>query len=308
MSLSRIVGVMFALAPLALGANKDIQELQRDVAILQDQINKMQKDFGDRLVTMQTLVQQTLESVNRTNTAVAVMENKFNEALKQQQQSVGPAVANVGQKLDQMSEDFRAVRESVLDMNARMSKLDAKMADLQNLINTIQHPPAAPPPTGGSVPPGGDAGTSGQAANTPPPGLQAGSLYTNAYRDYGVGKYELALSEFTDYLKYFDNTDFAPNAQFYIGDIYYRKGDYEHSLAAFDAVLEHYQDNSKTADAHYMKAMSYLKMGKRDTAAKEFRDVYSKYPDSDVAAKAKDQLRQLGLSVGSAASRRSRRK
>src|SRR5579871_169343 len=108
MSLSRTIVPLLALSlsPVAFGASKEIQELQRDMAMLQDQINKMQKDFGDRLVTMQTLVQQTLESVNRTNTAVAVMENKFNEALKQQQQSVGPAVANVGQKLDQMSEDF----------------------------------------------------------------------------------------------------------------------------------------------------------------------------------------------------------
>ena len=87
------------------------------------------------------MAQQTLDSVNRTNTAVAVMENRFDDTMKQQQQSVTAPVANVGQKLDQMSEDFRAVRESVLDMNTRMGKLDAKMADLQNMINTIRTPP-----------------------------------------------------------------------------------------------------------------------------------------------------------------------
>ena len=95
---------------------------------------------------MQALVQQTLDSVNRTNTALAVMENKINDAHQAAAAvSVSAPVANVGQKLDQMAEDFRAVRESVLDMNTRMGKLDAKMADLQNLINTMQRP-AAPPP------------------------------------------------------------------------------------------------------------------------------------------------------------------
>jgi len=304
MSFRRTALALVAFTPFAFGANKDIQELQRDVAILQDQITKMQKDFGDRLVTMQTLVQQTLESVNHTNVAVQVMENKFNDALKQQQQSVGPAVANVGQKLDQMSEDFRAVRESVLDMNTRISKLDAKMADLQNLISTMQHPPAAPPPQEGGTSPIG--GTASAQPSGPPPGVQAGPLYTSGYSDYRSGKYDLSLQELSDYLKYFPNTDLAPNAQYYIGDIYYRKQDYDNALQAFDAVLEHYSENSKTPDAQYLKGMAFLKMGKRDSAAKEFRDVYAKYPGTETAANAKAQLKQMGLTVGTAAAKRRR--
>ncbi len=303
MSLPRTVLVFFALAPLTFAANKDIQELQRDVAMLQDQVNKMQKDFGDRLVSMQTLVQTTLDAVNRTNNLVNVMENRFNETMKQQQQSVSAPVATVAQKLDQMSEDFRAVRESVLDMNTRMSKLDAKMADLQNLINTIQRP-AAPPP--GSGPGSALEGTpASQGPATPPAGMQAGPTYTNAVRDYNGGKYDLALQEFSDYLKYFDNTEFAPYSQYYLGEIYYRKHDYENALQAFDGVLERYQENPKTQDAHFKKGLTLLQMGKRDAAAREFRDIYSKYPDTQIAAQAKDQLKQLGLSVGSPAARRS---
>jgi tol-pal system protein YbgF len=299
MSLSRITfgstAVFLALAPFAFGASKEMQELQRDVALLQDQVRTMQRTEDEKFAAMQALVQQTLESVNRTNTAVAVMENKINDALKAQQQLAGGAVANVGQKLDQMAEDFRAVRESVLDMNTRMGKLDAKMADLQNLINTVRTPPQAAPPNG-------DMGSSvnSQAPTGPPAGMQAGATYTNAYRDYKAGKYDLALQEFSDYLKYFQKTDFAPNAQFYVGDIYYRKGDYENAVPAFDALLEQYSENSKTSDAHYMKGLSLRKMEKRDAAAKEFREVIAKYPDSEIAANAKEQLKLMGLSAGAA--------
>jgi tol-pal system protein YbgF len=297
MSLSRTVLALLALAPFAFGANKEMMELQRDVALLQDQVRTLQSSVDMKVATIQTLVQQTLDSVNRTNTAVAVMENRFSDAMKQQQQSVTAPVASVGQKLDQMSEDFRAVRESVLDMNTRMGKLDAKMADLQNLVNTIRTPPAAPPasPTDPQTPTG------------PPPGLQAETTYTNAYRDYLGGKYDLAMQEFSDYLKYFSNTQFAPNAQYYIGDIYYKKADYNNALQAFDAVLEHYSDNNKTQDAHYMKAMSLLGVGKNDAAAREFRDVISRYPDTEIAAKAKARLKDLGLSVAPVTSSRSRR-
>jgi tol-pal system protein YbgF len=293
--------VFLALAPFAFGASKEILELQRDVAMLQEQVRLMKSAQDEKLAGMLALVQQTLESVNRTNTTLAVMENKFNDAMKQQQLSVSQPVASVGQKLDQMSEDFRAVRESVLDMNTRMGKLDAKMADLQNLINAIRTPAPPPPGTTSST---GDPGTIAQAPSGPPVGMQAGDTYTNAFRDYRGQKYDLALQEFGDYLKYFSKTDLAPNAQYYIGDIYYRKGDYENALQAFDAVLEHYSANSKTPDAHFMKGMSLRKMEKRDAAAREFRDVYSKYPDSEVAASAKEQLKQMGLSVGATSKRK----
>lgn len=286
MSLSRTSMLLLFLAPLSFGANKDIEELQRDVAMLQDQLRNLQSSFDMKVATMQTLVQQTLDSVNRTNTAVAVMENRFGDALKQQQQSVNGPVANVSQKLDQMSEDFRAVRESVLDMNTRMGKLDAKMADLQNLINTMRTPP--PPPPGTS--------TDGQAPAGAPP-LSADLTYTNAMRDHLTGKDDLAMQEFSDYLKNFPSTALAPNVQFYIGDIYYRKDDYADALQAFDKVLEQYPENNKTPDARFMKGESLLGLGKNNAAAQEFREVYSRYPDTEVAAKAKAELKKMGLGV-----------
>jgi tol-pal system protein YbgF len=300
MNLSRIVLVLFAAAPFSFGASKEIQELQRDVAMLQDQVRSMQKDFGDRLVATQTLVQSMVESVNRTNNLVDRMGDRFNDAIKQQQQSVAGPVLGVSQKLEQMSEDFRAVRESVLDMNARMGKLDAKMADLQNLVSTLRTPP--PPPPGAT---GSDfTTTQPQQASGPPPGVSAETLYSNAVRDLNGGKMDLAMQEFNDYLKYFPTTQFAGNAQFYIADIYYRKADYPNALQAFDGVLERFPDGNKTPDAHYMKGLSLVKLGKNDAAAVEFRDVIKRYPDEDVAALAKARLKEMGLSAGPATSRR----
>jgi tol-pal system protein YbgF len=311
MSFSRVAVVFFALSPFAFGASKEIMELQRDVALLQDQVRNLQSTLDQKVAAIQALTQQTLDSVNRTNTAVAVMENRFNDAMKQQEQSLNGPVANVGQKLDQMSEDFRAVRESVLDMNTRMGKLDAKIADLENLINTVRAPAAPPPANGVPTDPNAPPATQpGAAFGVPPTGapnnVQAGTLYTSAYGDQLAGKYDIAFQEFTEYLKYFPKTDLAPNAQYYLADIYYRKADYTSALGAFDAVLERFEEGPKTPDARYMKAMCLMKLGKNDSAAREFRDVYSRYVNDhpEIAAKAKAQLRDMGLSVGATAKRR----
>src|SRR5260370_29005882 len=115
MSLPRTAVVLFVLAPFAIGANKDIQELQRDVAMLQDQVRNMQRVIDEKFGATQTMLQQTLDSVNRTNTAVAVIQSRFNDAVKEKQQGVGSPMNNVGTQLDQTSENFPAVLDCVLD-------------------------------------------------------------------------------------------------------------------------------------------------------------------------------------------------
>ena len=303
MKFVRILPLFLLMTPFAFGAIKEIQELQRDVAMLQDQVRNMQKDFGDRMIVMQTQIQNTLDTVTRVNNQISGMERVFNDAMKQQQTSVSGPVLAVGQKLDQMSEDFRAVREAVLDMNTRMGKLDAKMADMQNLINTMRTPP--PPPPGSTDTPGAPGAPGGTQPVAGPP-VSADTLYSNGFRDYSTKKYDLAMQEFTDYLKYFPTTLFASNAQFYIGDIYYRNENYPKALEAFDAVLERYSDGNKTPDAHYMKAMVLLKLGRNDAAATELRDIIKRYPDQEVAAQARARLREMGLSVSSSTTRRKR--
>jgi tol-pal system protein YbgF len=175
------------------------------------------------------------------------------------------------------------------------------MADLQNLINTLR---TAPPPPPGSPASGDGVNPAAQVPAGPPAGVSAETLYTNGYRDYVGGKYDIGMQEFTDYLRYFPTTAFASNAQYYIGDIYYRRQDYANAQQAFDAVLERYADGNKTPDALYMKGQSLIGLGKNDAAAAEFRDVIRRFPDSDIAAKAKARLKEMGLSVGATSSKR----
>lgn len=308
-----ITCVLLAAMPVSFAASKEIIELQRDVAQLQDQVRNLQKTLDQLTV----LAQQSLDASNRNNAAIAVMQSNLGDTTKGMRDSISAPLASVSTKMDTMSEDFRNLRESVNDVTARLNKLDAKVTDLQNAVTVISKPAPPPPTPEGTAPvvPGGGlaSGTTTTAPvtsagpPTPPPGLKATTLYSNGYRDYLGGQFDLALSEFSDYIKYFNETEFAPNSQFYIGNIYYKKEDYPNALAAFDAVLEHYSENPKTAAAHYWKGKTLLAMGKRDAAAKEFKEVLSKYPSSDVVQQSKVELRNLGLSTGTAAKSRSHR-
>ncbi len=278
----------------AFGASREIVELQRDIAALQDQVRNLDRSQNESMVRLATLLQQALDSLNKMNTTVAVLDAQMRERDK----TIAAPVTSVGAKVDQMTSGFQAMQASMDDVSARLGKLEQNMVDLQNAIKVIQAPPSLPPAPG-AVGPSGPG-----SAGLPPPGTTAESLYANALRDKQGGSEDMALSEFNDYLKYYGTTDSAPNAQYYIGEIFYNRKAYDDALKSFDMVLERYPDNNKTLDSMYMKGRTLVQMGERTKGAEQFRAVYKKNPRSELAAKAKAQLASMGLSVNPAPSRR----
>lgn len=274
--------VLVVALPLSSFAQKrETIELQRDVSILQDNVRTLQRSLDEKIASLSTLVQQAIDNINKSNTSVAVLDNSLKEQIRAQ--LVAP-VANLSAKMDQMSNDFQGVKASVEDLNEKMKRLDAKLADIKALVEVTRQPVAPAPGQPGGPPSGG-----------PPQGLSAQATFDNAMRDKSSGNLDLALNEFGEFLKYFGNTELAPDAQFRVGEIYYQKSDFDNALKAFDLVLEKYPENSKTPDAIYMKGMTLLRTGQKTAAGREFQNVIQKYPASEAAPRARDQLKALGL-------------
>jgi tol-pal system protein YbgF len=283
------IGLVWLLAlilVLPVAAQKQqIQELQRDVALLQDDVKSMRKTLDEGMIALKLLTQQILEITSKLKTDVAVMDSAMRDRLKDQEKNVVAPVAGVGTKIDQMTSEFSFVRETVTEMNSRMGKLERQVLDLGNTIKTLNAPPA-PPPGSPTAPSGGGAA-----------GVSAEELYQNAMRDKSANHPEMALQQFAEYLRLFGNTETAPNAQYQIGEIYYQNGDFEPALKAFDVLLEKYPENNKTRDGMYMKGMSLVKLGRRTDGARQFQEIIDTYPTSEQAAKARAQLKNLNLAT-----------
>jgi tol-pal system protein YbgF len=282
----------------APAANREMQELQRDVGMLQDQVKALQNSQNERLTELKTLVQQALDNANRANTGVAVIQNGFQQSLKDlgtqmESKVVGP-VTGLNTRMDQVSTDLRTLQGAVADLTNLFSKLQAQLTDLNNAVKVLQAPPAAPPP--------GPAGAGpGPAAANDTPTVSATDLYNNAQRDRSSGKLDLAVQEFADYLKWYGNTDLAPNAQFYIAYIHYSQANYDDALKEFDSVLEKYPDDiNKRPDALYYKGMTLLRLGRRTQGAEEFKELLKRYPNNDLSRQACSQLTTMGLKCAAA--------
>ena len=282
MKFVRLAFLVGLCASLSFGASKEIVELQRDVAILQDQVRQVQRTLDEKLAQLSLLMQQSQDNSNK---ASANLQNTLNDTLSQQIQPV----TRISGKVDGLADDVHGLRDTVNDLNSRLAKLDAKVTDLGNRMSIMQNPPGAP----GAVP--GQPGAPG--ASTPPPGMTAESAWQNAEKDRLGGNTDLALKEYQDYVTYFPTTDYAPSAQYEIGEIAYNKGDYDTALKAFDALLERFPDNPKTRSAHFMKGQTLVRTGDKNGAVQEFKFIIDNYPGTDDARRATQALRGLGVTA-----------
>ena len=294
----RYLGVVALVAlPWNLpAASREMQELQRDVGMLQDQVKALQRSqddkmaaLADKITALTVLVQQSLDAAGRANTGVAVIQNAFQQNLKDLESKVVAPVVSGNTRIDQMSMDFRTLQQAVSDLTALITRMQTQMTDLSNAVKLIQTPAAPPPPSTGGGP--------GNAAAAETPSIPATELYENAGRDRQSGKLDLATDEYQKYLKWYGDTPLAPNAQYYIASIHYSQGDYDTALQEFDAVLEKYpeQTNNKIPDALYLKGMTLVKLGRRTQGAEEFKELLKRFPNHDLARQSCSQLTAMGL-------------
>jgi len=292
-----IAGAMLAPQP-ADAVSRDMVELQQQVAQLLQGQQDMRSAMDSNNATIRTLVQQSLDSVN-----------KLSGEMSSVQKSVQEVQANTGARIDTMAQQTQGLSDNLQDVQARVGKLSQQLMDAQNLLQSIdgklsnQQPGATGAP-GSPGAPGGPTTSNGTGdapgGGNPPPGLapiSADTLYQNALRDYTGGKYDLARQEFSDYIKNFPSNDLASNSQFYLGEIAYAQNDFKGAIEAYSAVLENYPRSFKLAASQLKKGMAELEAGERTAGIRDLRAVESHFPGSDESRRAHAKLREIGAAT-----------
>jgi len=277
---------VIVLAAPAFSVSKEIIQLQTQVQALQDQMTQMRQSFDERMGVMRNLIEQSTDNVNKVVSAV----NDLNQQVQKTHQDSGG-------RADQLSGQIQALNDSVDELKARMNKIAQQLDAIQNAQQNINQPPAGLQGPGQAQPGQPNQPGNPQAQNQVPP---ADVLYNNALRDYNAGNYDLASQEFGDYLKYYQNTELAGNAQFYLGDISYRQGNYEAAVKAYDTVIEQYPEGNKAAAAQLKKGYALLELGERQAGVRELNALITRYPKSIEAQQARERLKKLGAASNAA--------
>jgi TolA-binding protein len=287
MRLTRYIVIGALLFPgTCFGVSKEMQELQRDIAQLQDQVRTLQSAIDQKMATLQTLSQQALDASTKANTNVSVLNAGVTSTLERELRSALTPIAGLAAKVDNTNNDVAELRNSVADLNSKVNRIEQILMDINNNIKVLQVP-AAPPP--------------GPAAGQTAPPPDAGAVFKSAISDENGGKLDLAIQEFQDFIKFYPNDPNAARAQYNIGDCHYTKQQFDLAAADFDKVVSDFPEDAQlTPQAYFMKGMA-LKTTNKAGAIAAWRKVIATYPHSDAAAQAKEQLRAAGVSATAAA-------
>jgi tol-pal system protein YbgF len=269
MKMQRYLIIVLAVLCLALtpawAVSKEIVQLQTQVQALQDQMAQMKQSFDERMGVMQHLIEQSTDNANKVSNSITSLQN----ALQKQQ-------GDQGAHLDQLSGQIQALNDTLDELKARLAKVSKQLEDMQSAQQTLAAQQAQQ-----------------QAqAQAPPPDV----LYNNALRDFTAGKNDLAIQEFSDYIKFYSNTDLAGNSYFYLADIEYRQGNFQKAVKDYDQVIQNFPTGNKASAAQLKKGFALLELGQTDDGVAELRHVIQRYPRSNEAQQAKERLRKLGVS------------
>jgi tol-pal system protein YbgF len=258
----------FSVAP-AFGANKEMIQLQTQVQQLQEQMTGMQRSFDERMGIMRNLIEKDTDSVNK----VAAALNNLQQTLQTQQQGEGS-------KADQLSGQIQALNDTMDEIKVRLAKVTKQLEDMQAAQQSFAAQQASQQQQQQAL------------AQAPPPDV----LYNNGLRDYNGGKNDLATQEFSDYIKFYPNTDLAGNSYYYLGELQFKQGNYQQAVQSYDQVLQNFPSGNKAASAQLKKGFALLELGKQDEGVSELRHLIQRYPHSPEALQARERLRKAGVS------------
>ena len=148
-----IVALLLVTAPvLCPAASKEIVQLQRDVALLDERVGTLQRSLDEGIGGLRALLQRTLDRVNAVYTADALMERALKDRLCQQEKTLTQPVSQLDARLDQVALEFQSIRATLATLSVRLERLEQGLEGVDNAVRLLGAPAPPPPATALSPP------------------------------------------------------------------------------------------------------------------------------------------------------------
>jgi tol-pal system protein YbgF len=237
---------------------------QKDKDLAAQQLKISLDDLKAEVIVLGRQVRAMQESMDRNggqlNTLITQIVDSVN-AIRQAQSRVAEGSASAIGEVNGLGERLSAT-------NTRIDKLSEQLADIKKLVENLPKLPTFTQITPGNP----------------------DQLFAAAYGDYSRGNYDLAISEFRQYVETYPTSEMADNAQYWIGEALYAKKKFPEAISEFDKVIALFAKGDKVPAARFKKGMILNEMGQNDLATVEFQALIKLFPRSNEATLAKQQL------------------
>jgi len=236
---------------------------------LKSQLQERNADEQSLRLQLASLRQQVAgvnEQVRSLTGRIEELEHQTNRQVQKESESV-----NIRQdQLEQLAESARSN--------------DERIHRLEQYLNFESSSPAA---------------ASGSTAVKPVPTTQIkkelseDELYRQAKLAFDRGDSEKARKLFQDIIDRHPKSEQADNAQFWIGETYYREKWYEKAILEYQKVIENYPKGNKVPASLLKQGFAFLNLGDKTNSRIILQELIKKYPQSNEAKIAQDKLKEL---------------
>jgi tol-pal system protein YbgF len=208
------------------------------------------------------------------------------------------------QMQDQISRQQGVIEELQNDISRMKQENLERYQDLDRRIGSGVAPAATPEnsPVGGDLNAPGAAAGAGAGAAAPAAPAAGGEpadpakekLYYDAAFDLIKAKdFDKASQAFAAFLRKYPNSQYAGNAQYWLGEVNLAKGDLQGAGQAFAKVSQLYPKHAKVPDSLYKLADVERRLGHTDKVKGILQQVVAQYPGTSAAQLAQRDLQRM---------------
>jgi len=211
----------------------------------------------------------------------------------------GQLFMQLQQMQDQLSRQQGIIEELQNDVSRMKQENLERYQDLDRRINSGAAPAATPDNSSGGASNAASGAAAGAAAQQPAASSEPGDpakekLYYDAAFDLIKQKdFDKASQAFNAFLRKYPNSQYAGNAQYWLGEVNLAKGDLQGASQAFAQVSQKYPKHSKVPDSLYKLADVERRLGHTDKVKGILQQVVTQYPGTSAAQLAQRDLQKL---------------
>ena len=243
------------------------KEIEQNKVYLNTQISEFKKTFGDEDIQLRTEYAKINASLEALKDDVQLLSGRLEESefMVRERMKAGENVEKGNQiLLDKLS--------------INLNQIEARLQYIEQYLNLES---------------AGSRGTKQELQPQAEKTLTDQEQYIAAKQAFDQGDFEAARSGFEAIIKDFPKSERADNAQFWIGEIYYREKWYEKAILEYQKVIENYPKGNKVPASLLKQGFAFISLGDKANARLILKELSQKYPESNEGKIALQKLKEL---------------
>lgn len=227
------------------------------------------KSLEQRITVLERMVESRTEMQHRLQSQIDTMQGEIDELR-----------GAVEVHTNQLEKVLERQRELYLEIDKRVEALKQAGVGAAAPVSEYSSTPVSSPSAYSAV------------SNRQP---TSGRDETTAYEDavnliLKSREYDKAIPAFQSFLGEFPNSQYAPNAHYWLGQLLFNQQRWSEASEQFNTVITRFTDSTKRPDALLKLGVIAERQGNKNQARTLFQQVINEYPDSSASKLAQSRL------------------